>query len=697
MLNYGKGILAGAYFAAMRAGSFTVACVLATRSLLAQGVLINEVMPGADDGPDWVELYGTGGRALDLFGHILVCDGRSARVQEHLLLPAHQVVRLICTLHRDSTGHALKLHLPRKGGSLLLVAPDGATMLDIYSWPALPRGISIGRVEDGGRQWAYFAEPTPGNSDRGSPHVSRLLAAPRLTCTGGTLTFTAAEGSTVRYTTDGSIPRESSPELPPAPAIAAPAIITARAFAPDALPSPTATFTLPNGDHTTAWWALRVGPEDLFAGAHGLLAHGASANFSRTGKAWQRTADLELHTPDSTTARNVRLSIAGSGTRGLPKKNFKLRTAGDQAVPLPGGAAWTELTLRADATPHAFLRGLFMERIARASHVDVQPSTPVTLYINGRDQGLYRVMPAKNAAWVRSMSGAESVDVIAGPAGEVVSGDDHHWRKALDLLLHGAGPDSLSRWIDVASLIDLACFDLWTGRADHDLNVRCWRPKTNDGRFRWILFDEDLWTAPEEGTVERMCSASAPEAPYLPQLLQQEDLRDRLLARMSVWLATDLAPDRALALADSVAAPWQAALEHDRAIWKDSMATVDPAEGLADLRHHITARPAALERQLSHRTGRALRSISVRVEPARAGEVIVEGSPLTDDERSLVAFSGVPLHFRAVPAAGYEFAGWQGAGTAADRTIDPARERSAKAMFRPIGTSSRHGLQQRGE
>src|SRR5690606_12774530 len=154
-------------------------------------------------------------------------------------------------------------------------------------------------------------------------------------------------------------------------------------------------------------------------------------------------------------------------------------------------------------------------------------------HLNGRYWGLYRWMPAKDAEWLRHISGAEAVDVLEGPATVALSGKDTHFREARRALLGSATADSIDALIDLGSLIDLACIDLWTGRADHDLNVRCYRPRERGGRWRWVLFDMDLWAPAAENSVERMCSAPVPETPYVPQLLGHPELRPKLLARIT--------------------------------------------------------------------------------------------------------------------------------------------------------------------
>ncbi len=641
---------------------------------MAQGPLINEVVPGGGQVPDWIEIYNPGPKSIDLHGYTLVTSSRTHRIDAAVIVAAGGHHVLWCDRHPDEGPDHLDLKLAREGGSLLLIDPDRRTMRDVYSWRALPSGVSIGRLRDGGKEWGYFTEPTPGVPNMVAIGARRLLPAPAAEIHDGILTCAAVEGSITHCTLDGRLPRESSPILDEQVALKAPCIVTLRAFAPDALPSPSVAFTIPK-EGTGTFVAVRVDPDSLYDAKRGILSVG-DANYARVGREWQRAAQVEWHDLDSVHREDVRLAVSGSGTRGLPKKNFKLYGA-------------KETILRADATPHAFLRNLFIETIAKPlAQVDIQPGTPLPLYLNGAYEGLYRVMPAKNSAWLQELSGAESVDLIDGPGAHALKGDDERHAQLLEMLERGASIDSLSALMEVTSLLDLACFDLYTGRADHDLNTRCWRPREKGGRWRWILFDMDLWAPPDERTVDRMCSATTPESPYLPWLLRNEELRPRLLARLSAWLATSLADDRAAAIADSLFAANSMLMREDHDRWKDELAMPSPDEGIVALRTHITTRPVHLLEQLEERTGQSLRRMSVRVVPVHSGGITIEQMPLTETERTFTAFAGAPVRLTASPSHGYEFVEWQGTGAkGATISVDPGKVKNLRAVFRAAGTT----------
>ncbi|HEX2618340.1 MAG TPA: CotH kinase family protein, partial [Flavobacteriales bacterium] len=598
------------------------------RTAAAQEIRINEVLCAhawdATDRADRIELYNAGRTAVDLNGFTIALNGATHRIEGALMIPAHGFRVLFCDHHPERGNDHLDLKLPRGGGSVLLIAPDRTRMLDLFTWPALPAGVSMGRVPDGARNWAFFEQPTFGSANNAASARKRLLRAPILQVEGSAVLLTAEEGCTTRYTTDGTSPDVRSARYATALTLHNGEVLRARAFADDGIPSTEVVHTalLP-----PAAIALTIEPFQLDDPKQGLFAN---ENYARKGREWERPALVEW--PLANEARpmmHVGVAVSGSGTRSAPKKNLKLfardRFGSESVLPFAEGS--DELILRADATPHALLRNLFLERIALRSgrRVDVQPSTVLPLYVNGACFGAYRAMPAKNAAWVKRMGKAEAVDLIDGPGGHAIAGDDVRFRQMLGLLQRGAPIDSLEQLIDVNSLIELACFDLWTGRADHDLNVRCWRPRTADGRFRWILYDMDLWAATDDPTVDRMAQATTLEAPYLDQLLAHPDLRDRLLQRMSTLVATTLAPEQAAALADSLYRTHAELMRTDHERWKDTLSMPAPWEGLADLQAHVQGRAPRILDQLARHTGTDVRTITVQVEPRGAGTITLDG------------------------------------------------------------------------
>jgi hypothetical protein len=643
-----------------------------------QRVLINEVCPSnrhlllAANGasPDWIELYNPGAGPIDLQGWRIAMGDRQQVLERSMAIPARGHALLHCSAHPEADGAEVGFALPREGGSLILLHPDGMRIADFFTYPAAAADLSIGRMRDGAAEWTWFTAPTPGRANQPPAQgpITGVSKAPSFEREPDGGLRLVGEG-TICFTTDGSAPDPvRSPRfvepLHPEPG----SVVRAVAMQPLSLPSDERMLPVtlkrvgPNSIH------LALAPADLWSDSIGIYVPGQHQNHTRRGRQWERPAAVLM----DDTLRHADARIFGSGSRGAGKRSFKLRADGRlDAFRFADGTCGPEAIVRADASPHAFIRNLLIEHLVLeyGLHVEVQPSEPRPLYLNGAYWGLYRWMPAKDADWLRQRTGAEALDVLEGPEAHALAGSDRSFLRAMQLLRTGASLDSIDALVDTRSLIDLACIDLWTGRADHDLNMRCFRPRHAGGRWRWVLFDLDLWAPPTENSVERMCAASAPEAPYLPQLLAHPGLQTRLLARLTALQAAVFA--QASNAAERIAGQYREDLDADHKRWELELGGPGPDAMLRAVQEHAALRPAALFAQLAARTGRRVHEMTIEAPDVSAGILLLEGLPLPPGRHTVRCFSGVPVKLEARAAAGTEFAGWKGVDSALSQVSAP--------------------------
>lgn len=659
-----------------------------------QSLLINELCASNHgcytdaDGrtPDWLELYNGGPKPIDLLGWRIAINGKQHVIDAPLRVPPGSHLLILCDGHPERGPQHLGFTLEKAGGAILLIEPDGLRIADLFTYPALRANSSLGRAPDGHTAWSLFAQPTPGAANDASAIARGFSKAPQLALNAEAKLIATAEGE-VRFTTDGSDPRSADAMRFVGPVAVEPGhVVRAITVQQARLIGDEAMLLVPANGHAGDGFTLALDPQDLWGDSTGIYNPGAAQNHTRRGKTWERDAVARI---DSTTF-SVGARLFGSGSRGLGKRSFKLY-ARDRYDSPGDGFAFTDGTqvregiLRADASPHAFLRNKVMEQLVQrfGLQVLVQPSVAKPLYLNGAYWGLYRWMPGKDEEWLKQRSEAEAIDVLEGPASTERSGKDDHFLKARDLLLRGAPIDSINALIDTRSLIDLACIDLWTGRADHELNVRCYRPRERDGKWRWVLFDMDLWAPPNENSVQRMSLAVLPETPFVPQLLAHTELQQRLLARITALQAT--AFSQIPSIADSLYRGHAADLLADYKRWDLQLDMPAPDASLAEVKGFATQRPAHLFAHLAKHTGRRLRETVIEAPRADQGVLLIDGLALPPGKHMLRCFEGVPIQFELRAAPGHEFAGWKGAdlGTASG-VMDLWKVKSLRAVIRSV-------------
>jgi len=675
---------------------FLLAAFLLLLAVLTHGqaLLINELCASNHgcytdaDGrtPDWIELHNSTTKAIDLLGWRIAINGKQHVIDAPLRVPARGHVLLLCDGKPERGPQHLGFTLEKKGGAILLIAPDGLGIADLFTYPALRANTSLGRVPDGHTAWSLIAQPTPGAANDASAFARGFSKAPQLALDAEGKFIAIAEGE-VRFTTDGSDPRSAGAKRFVEPVAVEPGhVVRAIAAQQERLIGDEAMLLVPANGQAGDGFTLALDPLDLWGDSLGIYNPGAAQNHTRRGRTWERDAVVRI----DSSAHSVGARLFGSGSRGLGKRSFKLYARDRYDSPADGfafsdGTHVHEGVLRADASPNAFLRNAVLEQLVQRFDLQVlvQPSVAKPLYLNGAYWGLYRWMPAKDAEWLMQRCGAEALDVLEGPASTERSGKDDHFLKARDLLLCGAPIDSIDAMIDTRSLIDLACIDLYTGRADHELNVRCYRPRERDGKWRWVLFDMDLWAPPNENSVQRMSLAVLPETPFVPQLLAHPQLQQRLLARISALQASAFA--QITTIADSLYHAHAAGLAADFKRWDLQLDMPPPEASLAEVKGFATQRPAHLFAHLAKHTGRRLRETVIEAPRADQGTLLLDGLALTPGKHAVRCFEGVPVRIELRVAEGQEFAGWKGTDlSSASSSIDLWKVKSLRAVIRSV-------------
>jgi len=130
---------------------------------------------------DWLEIYNSGPADLYLSGMYLTDDstnltkwmfpfgGIALETGGHLLL--------WCDEDQEQPGLHTNFKLSRSGEFIALVDIDGETIIDALNFGAQDEDVSYGRYPDGGSEWAYFENPTPGASNSTS-HIHEISTLP---------------------------------------------------------------------------------------------------------------------------------------------------------------------------------------------------------------------------------------------------------------------------------------------------------------------------------------------------------------------------------------------------------------------------------------------------------------------------------------------------------------------------------------
>lgn len=191
-------------------------------------VVINEILTSNtsvntdEDGTyqDWVELYNSGGSAVNLNGYGLSDD---PAIPLKWVFPAVTMAPgsylLIYCSDKNRTVVGQPLHTNWKissGGETITLSNASSVAVSTYPATVIPQNMSSGHQPNGTGPMVFFPTPTPGASNT-TPGYTEILPAPTFSQNGGFYTAafnltisTTVPGAVIYYTLDGSEPSETN-------------------------------------------------------------------------------------------------------------------------------------------------------------------------------------------------------------------------------------------------------------------------------------------------------------------------------------------------------------------------------------------------------------------------------------------------------------------------------------------------------
>ncbi|MCA9527709.1 MAG: CotH kinase family protein, partial [Myxococcales bacterium] len=628
--------------------------------------------------------------------------------------------------------------LSASGETLTLTAPDGCEV-DRLVVGRLPADASYGPGADG--QLGYFIEPTPGGPN--ITEARRRFAAPptlfpppghypegvEVTVDGG--------GAEVRVTQDSSEPGLDDPladgaiPVGPAPGIS---VIRARAFAPNAWPSAIVTGTyLVAPPSTLPTVSMVTEPSNLWDVDTGIYVLGDSyqqnvpyfgANFWED---WERPLHVEFWEPGgepgfsldcgvkihggwsrANAQRSLRFIMRpGYGTASLEYPLFEgLDVQQFQRVVLRNsGNDWGGCN-NGRCTPRSHLRDAVMHQIASGLGIAVMAYRPVAAYLNGEFWGIYNIRERPDRPYLQAHYGVDAVDLLE--ANVVVNeGDSDHYEQLLQVLRTEdiASPETYARVQALMDVDDFATYEIvqifhdnedWPGN-----NIKYWRPKTPEGKWRWLLYDTDFglgWRNPNPA-VDSLAFALRANGPNWPNppwstevlrtLVRNPAFATRFINRYADYLNTAFRAERTRDILARTAATVRPEMQAHLIRWASGN---EPAQALGAWENQVNG----IDTWLRDRPGHAFNHIAANFGLGARYALTLQADPPEGGSFQLTAaavppaftgtyFVGVPVTITAVPAEGFAFDGWDTPELGAEATVvvSPPADATFTARFVP--------------
>ena len=195
--------------------SALVSVILVINELMASNA--GQAMSPATNFDSWIELYNPGTGAVNLGGMTLSdAKGHSWQMPGNMGSVPAKGFTVVWLGSNEIKNTQADFKLDCDGGTITLADSNGDIVASVTYPEALSR-TAWARKTDGGDDWGWTADATPGATNATAAFAKNRLAAPevsvdsRLFTSSLTVKVTIPEGATLMYTTDGSLPKIESP------------------------------------------------------------------------------------------------------------------------------------------------------------------------------------------------------------------------------------------------------------------------------------------------------------------------------------------------------------------------------------------------------------------------------------------------------------------------------------------------------
>ena len=690
------------------------------------GLIINEIMASNIDGSmspatnfdSWIELYNPTDASINLTGLWLSDDGEN-RLKWHIpagtgLVAAHgyKVVWLGSNNIKSTQGN-FKLNCD--GGTIYLSDSDGE-LITSEDYPEAMSRVAYARTTDGGNEWGWTDDATPGKTNATAKFASERLAPPvvdtdsRVFQSSFQVHVDIPEGCTLRYTTNGALPTATSPiNTTGTLTVSNTTAYRFRLFREGYLASVPVTrsyiktsnkYTIPvisivgdNRYFNDNTWGIAV------QGTNGRTGNGQSQRCN-WNMDWERPVNFSMMTPDGQMVFNqdVEISVSGGWSRAWSPTSFKLKSGKEfdgqnnllyPFFPQKPYIRNKTLLLRNGGNDNwARFKDPAVQTILQRAEIDLdlQSYVPIIEYVNGQFKGVLNMREPNNRKFVAANFGYDDdrldmFEMSADSNAYMMCGSAETLERIYDLATKAAQPDvyeELKQLLDIDEYINYMAAELYLGSTDWPHNnikgYRYW----DGGRYRFVLFDVDFvfqtsnpftdFKNDQWHTFQYIYDLNETrheEIKFVPlfiNMLANDDFRRRFIDTYCIMGGSIFEKDRATAIINELADAVRPMMQLDGK---------NPDGSAQELRNGFNSRMTQMMTRMQQFSEMRLSSAKKYAVQLKAN---VPGARLfvNDTQVPYADFNGQlfqPVTLRAEAPGGYRFAGWKSGQTASRQII----------------------------
>ncbi|MBL4625330.1 MAG: CotH kinase family protein [Flavobacteriales bacterium] len=714
--------------------------------LFGDDLFINEVMskntntvinPDSEYS-DWIEIFNNSDRLVDISGYYLNLNKKKKKWQ----IPQGTFISpkgyLVFWADGKDSGYHTSFKLANKKEKITLETEGGAIIDELVignQFNECSYGRSGKNVEDKG----YFAAPTAGKENAeevirdpvriDSPQI-RLLESNNSSAI--EITSDCA-GCEVRYTLDGSTPNWNSNVYEGVVKVDSPIVVRAKNFKKNSIPSETVTRTyIAENLHSLPIVSIVTDPKNLWDDYIGIYAEGKNGIAGNIGPVanwnqdWEREANIEYFDNSGNCEFNekIGIKILGQYINTFPQKPigiyFKSKYGNKklnyQLFKDKNIDQFSRFVVRVADWGKTNIRDGVMGAIAQDMNVDKQSYQPVVTYLNGKYWGIYEMREKLDNNFIASnhQINADSIDMIENALGimDVNSGDGKDYNELMSYLQNNdlntkENYEYVANQVDLDNFLDYIIAQIYFANIDWPgNNLRCWKEKGADGKWRWILFDSDvgldnynqqLYNHNTLGWAMLAASGDDVHCPphstlLIRKMFQNQEFCRTFIQRFSVHLNTTFQTERLLNIVDSMQN--QIAMEMPLQIkkWGDmkvygishSYSSMEVWNNNVDVINTFVRKRPDVVWSILKGTFNLGATINLSIKKGDGGYLLIDDVPMKK-QYSGKHFQNVPVILKAIAKEGYTFIGWEGdSRTEANIQIVLTQNATLKPIFKKV-------------
>jgi hypothetical protein len=607
--------------------------------------------------------------------------------------------------------------LSSTGETLSITFKDG-TVADSISYGIIPANYSFGRNLNNPAAWGYFSNPTPGSLNDKEMFADIVKSELQFSIAGmflkntSQLTFSGAGvGEEIRYTLNGNEPTVASTLYRGPITISKNTVVRGRIFKPGAIPGKITTRTyLFDAPPTLPVISVTTDSLNLWDTQTGIYVLGDSyenqnpyygANFWED---WEKPASIEMTGLDGgrVFSLNCGIKIFGAWSRARPQKSLAVFFRNEYGDPILENVqlfkskpitSFKSFVLRNSGNDYDYtrFRDGMMTDLVKNMDTDIQAFEPVILYLNGQYWGQINLREKINENYLASNHNvdADQVDLLEYES-TVIDGSNSEYLDLLEFLKNNslasdANYDFAANQINIGNFIDYQLSEIYFNNRDWPgNNIKFWKSQTEEGKWRWIMFDTDFGFGiynSNDFTLNTIQFALEPNGPNWPnppwstfvlrKLIENTRFKHAFINRFADMMNTTFVGASVVGKIDSIAAIIQPEIQRHYNRW----GTPSPGgwqNSVQTMRNFAINRVPYVQNHINQQFIRAgIFDITLSNSPSNAGNIKLNTIEVSGDSWKGKYFENVPIKLTAKAVRGYKFSNWEVNGVAVlDESIE---------------------------